>query len=776
MPEPSLFRHYQIVQDSEGANVELVRNQEQVAVLAYDTRRLEYVHCHVLLSRPADPATFEEGCRQAQRAGHPLLARLGEFGEDEGNPFYITGHVDGETLRSYLARQPELPGWLAVMIASRALEAASAVSAYGDLLPESVLDSFRIVQTGPHTVLVQLADYRLLPRSTPKPKGLKSAFEKQAKQLKDFLKEQCGGGPTLPDTLLPAADFTELLSSCLSGAGPETLNPLRELRQALHKLVPEHLGGEIPTAHKPRALLAPLLATYQEVARGVVNLVRIQSQRLDMANPYAMRGTLTKTGRAVLVEQIPPADLSSSAAAVAIQKAHQLAKKREHPGLVQVVLLHEGDDLTCMAEEAVEGITLADLLRERKALQVSETYLVLAGLDAALTQLEGAALETRRLRLEDIYLLTGFPREDARTTKLLLSKLNEWPTFSVMLRGHPTLAAMSGRGTDPALLLPAQPKNASGTTPWHAAWLAALGRFLLGLEALPGVPAETAGGSRERETVARLLEDEISKCTESTPGKRADFLARFARVIQHHDLVKPVTSPPSEPLEVITVKPGKNAGKNPPPAREPAKQANPPAPSRPAQPAPAATRTGGSATVFGPEPVAPEEKPTIGFAELLFQGTSESDEEDHSHWTKTAVDAPPTIHPHEALLPPGDYVPLWLRVFVFVGGSMVAGGIWAHVSGDAFWLKPGLKSPPIKVQRTETPTTPGTSATPPRALPVPEPVAPAQRPVPKAIPLSEAPAPLQAQPVPEPPPAASGLRPPASSLRDQIVDLPATGR
>lgn len=774
MPEPSLFRHYQIVQDSEGGNVELVRNQDQVAVLAYDTRRLEYVHCHVLLSRPADPAAFEEGCRQARRAGHPLLARLGEFGEDEGNPFYITGHVDGETLRSYLARQPELPGWLAVMIASRALEAASAVSAYGDLLPEAVLDSFRIVQTGPHTVLVQLADYRLLPRSTPKPKGLKSAFEKQAKQLKDFLREQCGGGPTLPDTLLPAADFTELLSSCLSGAGPETLNALRELRQALHKLVPEHLGGEIPTAHKPRALLAPLLATYQEVARSVVNLVRIQSQRLDMANPYAMRGTLTKTGRAVLVEQIPPPDLSSSAAALAVQKAHQLAKKREHPGLVQVVLLHEGDDLTCMAEEAVEGITLSDLLRERRALQVSETYLVLAGLDAALTQLENSGLETRRLRLEDIYLLTGFPREDARTTKLLLSKLNEWPTFSVMLRGHPTLAAMSGRGTDPDLLLPVQPKPASGT-PWHAAWLAALARFLLGLEALPGVPTETAGGSRERETVARLLEDEISKCTESTPGKRADFLARFARIIQHHDLVKPVTSPPSEPLEIITVKPGKNPGKTTPPARTPARQPNPPTP---AQPAPAPARAGGTATVFGPEPAAPEEKPTIGFAELLFQGTSETEDPDHGHWTKTAVDAPPTIHPHEALLPPGDYVPLWLRVFVFVGGSMVAGGIWAHVSGDAFWLKPGLKNPPIKVQRLETAPAPGPVSSPPRAVPIPE---PAERPVPKAIPLSQAPAapaapPPQAQPVAEPPPAATGLRPPASSLREQIVDLPATGR
>ena len=41
MPDPSQFRHYQIVQDADGNNVELVRNGEQVAVMAIDTQRLE---------------------------------------------------------------------------------------------------------------------------------------------------------------------------------------------------------------------------------------------------------------------------------------------------------------------------------------------------------------------------------------------------------------------------------------------------------------------------------------------------------------------------------------------------------------------------------------------------------------------------------------------------------------------------------------------------------------------------------------------------------------
>ncbi|MES2506184.1 MAG: hypothetical protein V4599_05745, partial [Verrucomicrobiota bacterium] len=82
MPEPSLFRHYQIVQDADGNNVELLRDADQVAVLAFDTLKQEFVHCHVLLEPLADKAAFEEACRRLQAHGHPLLSRLLDSGED----------------------------------------------------------------------------------------------------------------------------------------------------------------------------------------------------------------------------------------------------------------------------------------------------------------------------------------------------------------------------------------------------------------------------------------------------------------------------------------------------------------------------------------------------------------------------------------------------------------------------------------------------------------------------------------------------------------------
>ncbi|WP_395736992.1 hypothetical protein [Prosthecobacter sp.] len=710
MSEPSQFRHYQIVQDADGNNVELVRNSEQVAVLAFDLERMEYVHCHVLLEPLANRAAFEEACKGLQKRGHPALARMIEYGEDEGNPFYITSNVDGETLRPYLARQNDIPGWLAIMIACRALETAVAVCERGEYLAESPLDSLRVVQTAPQTVQVLAADFRVIDSSGGKKRALKTGFEKQAKFLRTFLVDQ---GGTLPDHTLVAADFAELLNACLSNAGVGVIAAMRELRAGLKKLAPEQLSGEIPTAQKPRALLAPLLASYQEVARGLVNLVRIQSQRLDMANPYSMRGTLTKTGRSVLIEQVPPARISHARVKDVDGAAYKITKQRDNPSLITLALVNESDDITCLAEEVAEGISLAEVMRERRYLDVQEAYLVLAGLDTALTQLDNSTLPVSKLRLEDIFLLTGFAREDSRSTKLLVSKLNEWPAFNLIVRAHPTLAAMSGRGTDPAVLLP--PARGSSTTVWHGGWLAALCKFLLGLETPLGVNAEPEGGARERETVARLLDDEIAKVAESKPALRSDFLARYARIIQHYDLVKP-----SEPARVAAVEPEVvNLGVKPRARTIPVtktgvkRELSAPLGSESVR-SPIALTSGGATG---------GDEPTIGFAELLFRNGGEPSPPEAPDWARAAASAPPTLPAHLVVR---EDVPIWLKAAVFLSGSMVLGAMCAHLSGSALWQKKHAPEPVDAVAPLKA------SATPPKATVV-EPS------VPKAIPVAPPP-------------------------------------
>ncbi len=716
MAEPSIFRNYQIVQDAGGNNVELHRNQEQVAVLAFDRDRFEFTNCHVLLQPLDNRTNFESACKTLQRDGHPLFARMLDFGEDDGNPFYITSTVDGETLGAYLNRQTDIPVWLAVMIAGRGLDSAIALAERGDFLLDNALDAFRVCQVGISSLQVLVSDYRVVER-TGKNKGrlVKANFERQANFLRAFLQEKSGGasGPTLPESPVPSVDFAELLGAVLGSGGPGLIEAMAEVRAALRKLVPDHLAGEVPTPHKPRSLLAPLLASYQDVARAVVNVVRIQSQRLDMANPYAMKGTLTRAGRQVTVEEVPGAHLAGRSVLDFLLAAQKLGRKREVTALLSVPLVNEVKaGITCMAEDTVDGITVTELLAERRSLQVNEAYLVLAGLDAALAQLETSRLNTRKLRLEDIILLTGFAKEDTRSARLLGAKLTEWPSFKIMLRAHPTLAAMAGRGTDPAVLLP--PALPGATNIWHGGWLASVAKFLL------DSPADSSQ-NHELEGITNLLNEEIAKARDGSPANRADFLSRYARVIQHYDLVQavPITiiapaqsskkSVGKAPLRTLGAGSQTQGKKGDPLAKVPAVVSTPSAPIVPlAQPAPVAEAPPpaeesparpsaplafanpiGAALMGGLPTGEAEKRPTIGFAELLFQGgaTGAGDESSPAPtlWGGGASAGMESGHVGDWADGPDENIPIWLKAAVFLGGSMVAGAGLAHLTGQALW-------------------------------------------------------------------------------------------
>lgn len=519
---------------------------------------------------------------------------------------------------------------------------------------------------------------------------MRANFEKQGKFLRSFLLEQSGGSPTLPDHPLLAADFTELLAGCLNAAGPGLISQIVELRDSLQKLAPEHLSGEIPAQQKPRALIAPLLASYQDVARAVANRVRIQSQRLDMTNPYSMRGTLTKAGRPVLVEQIPPARIVGKRFLETVVQNQKLSRKSDHAHIASVAMVHEADNVTCLAEEIVEGISFAELLRERTALEVQEAYLVLAGLDSALADLDSAHLPTQKLRLEDLFLLIGGAREDARSAKLLKSKLTDWPSFSVVLRGHTCLSSMAGRGTDPGLLLPlGATTSADVTTRWHGGWMAAVGRFLLGIESPVGASlvAQKSGKGRESETVESLLDEELTRTVDGRPSSRAEFLSRFARIVHHYDSVKPMAAAKATPISEI--KPTKKGAAKAVPIPAVTREPEPMEVTLPG--AAIASGLGGMALTQGLSTPKPD-KPNVGFAEILFTGGSdELTPPDEPDWARRQ---PAQVASGAAFEASQDQTPIWLKAAVFILGSMAVGGAMAHLSGDAIWQRMNKTSAP----------------------------------------------------------------------------------
>jgi hypothetical protein len=539
MINPTPFRHYLISQDAGGGNIEVARSAEQVGVLAFDLHQLCFVHCHVLMEPLQDRQGFDERSALLSGHGHPLLARLVESGEDDGNGFYITDHVDGETLGDYLARLDEIPLWLAMRLALQAARALEACLECGDFLPALAQESLRVVQTGPLDVEVILSDYRMIEESRTKAargRLVISAFDKQVRFLNAFFEERKQSAASGGEIYVSASDFAEMFFAILASAGPGSIKSVTAFCETLKSSMHLPAEAELAAPFKPKPLLAAHLATSQEVARSIVQFVRIQSQKIDSAQPYAMRGTFLKSSQSVIVEQIPPRRLAGVRPSEIVHQVQIAQRSGKYPNLVPVVFTQEKEGIECVAETAVEGVSLKELLQARGALQPQEIYLVLAGLDTALGQIEKSAANIRRIRLEDVLLYTGLGKENPREGGLLNRKLNEWPGFSIVLRTHPCLHSMACRGTDPALMLPLNIKAPQGVEIlWHGGWMAALGSFLMGIS--PAKSTNHNYADTQSESVARLLEDELDKARRNNPSARSGLLARFVRVLQQHDQV-----------------------------------------------------------------------------------------------------------------------------------------------------------------------------------------------------------------------------------------------
>lgn len=664
MASPSQFRQYLIAQDDEGNNIEVTRSSSQVGVLAFDTERQVFVHCHVLLEQLKNRRIFEERGRKFLEHAHSSRARLFEFGEDEGNAFYITENVDGETLRSYLASQSAMPVWLVVQLTVQVLEGMNALLEVGSPVPKQPLEAMRVWQCGAQALKVQVADLPMiheLGNSVIKPKQAKLLFLNEAQKLESFLCERMQRGALGDETMVEATPFAELLSSILGFFIAEAKSSFTEVVSLFETRMPLPPAGELAASLSPQPLVASFLARSQNIARSVMQSVRIQSQKVDLINPYALRGTLMKSGQRVLLEQVPPERITGKYPHESLSQMLNLSKVGKFPNLLPVVFLAANDGVECMAEPVIEGIALSDILEARRTLDPFEIHLLLTGLDAALRSLENSQRVTCRLRLEDVFLFTGLEVEKVGVTGLSKLNLTEWPIFSIVLRSHLCMHAMTGRGSNPAFILPLKPIAKKDTEPlWHGGWMAALSCLLLGFS--DGMPPRQRIGIAEMDAVFVLLDDEMKRARKGNPSSRAVFLARYAKEIEIHAPLNAASPESWMELSGATVTKGRVA--------EVEKE--------------------NSISVFVPEASMGEaERPMIGFAEALIQYPVVDEPE--SLGGLRPMRAAPQSLTHDSMesswMSMHEKKPFWWHILWIIGTSMVLGLGLAHLSGRAFWKK-----------------------------------------------------------------------------------------
>ncbi|CAN5752282.1 hypothetical protein BH11VER1_BH11VER1_34330 [soil metagenome] len=664
MATPSQFRQYLIAQDEEGNNIEVTRSSTQVGVLAFDVERQVFVHCHVILEPLKTRRIFEDRGRRILEQPHRSRVRLFEFGEDEGNAFYITENADGETLRSYLASQSLIPVWLAMSLAVQILEGMNALLDVGCPLPELPLEAMRVWQSGTHSVKALVANYPMMEESANaavKSKQAKALFVEESKKLEIFFTESLQQGTLGGEPMLEAARFAELLSGMIAVFTPEAKSSYKDIITVFETGMPLPPAGPLPASLSPRPLVASFLKESQTVARSLMQSVRIQSQKIDLVNPYVLRGTLIKSGQPVSIQQLPPERMTGHSCHESLMGMLKLSKTGKFPNLLPVLFLEENATVECMGEPIVEGISLCEILENRRVLDPYEIHLLLTSLNAALTSLENSQQKTNRLRLEDVFLFTGSGIGITEMAELTRLNLAEWPNFSIVLRSHPCLYGMSGRGSNPAALLPSTPIKKKDVEPlWHGGWLASLSCMLLGLS--DGITSHQRTGISELDAIISLLDEEMKRTLKGNPSPRALFLSRYAKELERH-----------APIAV--------AG-----AEEWAELSG----------APITKKRGADAETMSPSPLlAPDvimgemEHSPIGFAEALIQHPV-LDEPEFIGGLRPMRATPQTLSHHEiesSWISMHEKKSLWWQVIWFVLGSMILAMGLAHFSGRALWQK-----------------------------------------------------------------------------------------
>src|SRR3954452_5354015 len=176
---------------------ELGRGGMATVWLAQDVRHERPVALKVLhpeLAASLGPERFQREIRLAARLQHPHILTVLDSGETAGNLWFTMPFVDGESLRSRLSRERQLPVEDALQIAREAAQALQYAHAHGvihrDVKPENLL----LTRDG-HTLVADFGIARALSGAAAESKLTETGFVVGTPAY--MSPEQAGGDPGL---------------------------------------------------------------------------------------------------------------------------------------------------------------------------------------------------------------------------------------------------------------------------------------------------------------------------------------------------------------------------------------------------------------------------------------------------------------------------------------------------------------------------------------------------------------------------------------------------
>jgi serine/threonine protein kinase len=481
MPEPFEFEHYQLLKNADGSFTELGRGAMGITYKAFDTS----LRCNVALkvisgSLLEDERVAERFLREARSAAqlrHRNVASVFHLGRHGNRYFYAMEFIDGETVDALVKRNGPLDCLFALDIAQQVASALIAAErqhlVHRDIKPSNLM----LVREGDGEILVKVIDFGLarsaVMQSTTAGEITSGGFvgtpyfaspEQLDRQPEDIRSDIYSLGVTLWYMLLGKPTFTGSVASViaqhLDKSPPfEALAILpAEVVAVLRKMLEKDREQRVQTPLELRNELKACierLRSLQTSVKPATTEWNFDTIALSNTNAAGLR---PETGwhlkeRYRLVEDINPSnpartfyaeDLASKTRVTVrifhadpevLGQIEEDAKRIQtvaHPNFLRVFSVERERNFSFAVLEWLEGFSLVDLLRARRALTLRETRMLLKQIVAAVDEARAANL-TLEMNLRDI--LVHFPEGFAALSAdvVLHCPLDEWPAFVVKL-------------------------------------------------------------------------------------------------------------------------------------------------------------------------------------------------------------------------------------------------------------------------------------------------------------------------------------------------------
>jgi len=681
------FRQYRISQDRSGGTVELWRSGTEVACLAVDSLRHQFVELHVVTGaaeKQMEARNFQQLIQLAVPLRHRNLLGVIEGGEDEGANFFITEFLDGERFDTWLARCNPLPPWLALQTIGQIVEGLCVLAPHPRLLAGVELLNCGISLNGENSgdLTARVCDIGLSspPSRPPDPRQLEARLIQETGRL--LLYMLTGAMPQGPAesldlaSLAIAPELGFLLGTIFMPSmqhHPRTLEQLRTLvERCARDLSPELAARpeKIPAAMRPRL---PLLAHFMTGA-GVADIAgdecTVDTRAFDAMDPYRHRATQRATRTPLMVQLLPPDRLMPPEYGKMIVQAGEQIRAQEHPHLLRVLAWDEKEHPEVLVEEYPGRWNLESMVRLRGRLEPAEVLLVLEQMEAAVKEAESIGLvPVLRSPWQVMVQFIAAGGEEALPPQSELSRtpLSAWPAFRLKVRTWPlTLNFTQPERFNPERLIYREPgavehhqasRGASFAQQPSARDYALLAIWMLG------------GSAHISERLRPLLHDHLSSRGEAAVGGRREFLER---------LTSRVDARPSGQTGPV---PGTRRG---------------------------SLRGETAAVALSIQPIILDDDvtaPAPGFAEALFgagktrtvpvenpllmpQRSAVDDEASGNGYLDGLLPGLPGVHGDDE--PEHDDAPAPNRLFIWLLVILVAAllaGVAAHLNGTAFWQR-----------------------------------------------------------------------------------------